>query len=112
MNTKIKSQEEIIKLARILKKQGKKVVTCNGSFDILHFGHVKSLEEAKQQGDILFVLLNSDCSVRSYKGPNHPINSEKERAGILSAEKYVDHIVIFNEINPKNILKKIKPDIH
>ena len=112
MNTKIKSQEEIIKLARILKKQGKKVVTCNGSFDILHFGHVKSLEEAKQQGDILFVLLNSDCSVRSYKGPNHPINSEKERAGILSAVKYVDHIVIFNEINPKNILKKIKPDIH
>ena len=112
MNPKIKSQKQAAKIAESLKIQGKKVVTYNGSFDILHLGHIKSLEEAKQQGDILFVLLNSDCSVRSYKGPNHPINSEKERAGILSAVKYVDHIVIFNEINPKNILKKIKPDIH
>jgi len=112
MNPKIKSQKEIIKIAEKLKKQRKKVVTYNGSFDILHLGHIKSLEEAKAQGDILVVLLNSDGSVRKYKGPNHPINPEKERAEVLSAIKYVDYVVFFDEINPKNILGKIKPDIY
>ena len=112
MNPKIKSQKEIIELAMSLKEQGKKVVTYNGSFDILHLGHIKSLEEAKAQGDNLIVLLNSDDSIRKYKGPNHPINSEKHRAEVLSAIGHVDYIVNFNEINPKEILKKIKPDIH
>lgn len=112
MNEKIKSQKEIIKIAKNLKEQGKKVVTYNGSFDILHLGHIKSLEEAKEQGDILIIPLNSDKSIRQYKGPNHPINSVKERAEVLSAIRYVDYITIFDEINPKNILSKIKPNIH
>ncbi len=112
VNSKIKRREQIVGLAKNLKKQGKKVVTYNGSFDILHLGHIKSLEEAKQQGDILIVLLNSDNSVRNYKGPNHPINSEGHRAEVLSAIGHVDYVVNFDEINPKEILKKIKPDIH
>lgn len=112
MNPKIKSQKEIIELARNLREQGKKIVTYNGSFDILHLGHIKSLEEAKAQGDNLIVLLNSDESVRKYKGPNHPVNSGEHRAEILSAIGHVDYIVNFNEINPKEILKKIEPDIH
>lgn len=112
MNPKIKSQEEIIEIVKNLKEQGKKVVTYNGSFDILHLGHIKSLEEARQQGDALVVLLNSDDSVRKYKGPNHPVNSEKERAEVLSAIGHIDYIVNFAEINPQEILKKIKPDIY
>ncbi|MEK7658903.1 MAG: D-glycero-beta-D-manno-heptose 1,7-bisphosphate 7-phosphatase [Patescibacteria group bacterium] len=112
MNLKIKSQEEIIDIVETLKKQGKKIVTYNGSFDILHLGHIKSLEEAKKQGDVLAVLLNSDSSINLYKGPGHPINSEKYRAEVLSAVNYVDYVVNFNEINPKEILKKIKPDVH
>ena len=112
MNIKIKSQKEIVKIVRILKNQGKKVVTYNGSFDILHLGHIKSLEEAKAQGDILVVLLNSDDSVRKYKGPNHPLNSENERAEVLSAIKHIDYVVNFDELNPKEILKKIKPAVH
>ena len=112
MNAKIKNQKEIIALVQKLRKEGKKIATYNGSFDILHLGHIKSLEEAKQQGDILVILLNSDDSVRKYKGPNHPVNSESQRAEVLSAIKYVDYVTVFNKINPKEILKKIKPDIH
>jgi len=112
MNPKIKRQGEIVEIVKNLKEQGKKVVTYNGSFDILHLGHIKSLEEAKAQGDILAILLNSDNSVQKYKGPNHPVNSEKERAEVLSAIGHVDYVVHFDEINPKEILKKIKPDIH
>ncbi len=112
MNQKIKNQKEIIEIAQKLRDEGKKIVTYNGSFDILHLGHIKSLEEAKTQGDNLIVILNSDNSVRNYKGPNHPVNSEVHRAEVLSAIGHVDYVVHFDEINPKEILKKIKPDIH
>ncbi|MFH1780842.1 MAG: HAD-IIIA family hydrolase [Candidatus Nealsonbacteria bacterium] len=109
---KIKTQKEIVEIIRQLKKNKKKIVTYNGSFDILHLGHIKSLEEAKQQGEVLIVPLNSDKSVKSYKGPNRPIVRENERAQTLAALSCVDYVVIFNEINPKEILNKIKPDIH
>lgn len=112
MDSKIKSQKEIAEIAKKLKESGKKVVTFNGSFDILHLGHIKSLEEAKQKGDALIVLLNSDNSIHNYKGPNHPTNPETHRAEILSAIGHVDYVVNFDEINPKEILKKIKPNIH
>src|SRR3989338_3215825 len=110
--TKIKTQKEIIQICRRFKKRKKTVVTYNGSFDVLHLGHIKSLEEAKSQGDVLIVPLNSDKSVKNYKGPNHPIVSEKERAQTLAALSCVDYVVIFDEINPKEILNKIKPNIH
>jgi D-glycero-D-manno-heptose 1,7-bisphosphate phosphatase len=111
-NSKIRTQKEIIKIVEDQKKLGRKVVTLNGSFDILHLGHIKSFKEAKKQGDILIILLNSDKSIKKYKGPAHPINLEKNRAEALSALKFIDYIVIFDEINPKPILEKIKPDIH
>jgi len=112
MNKKIKSQPIIVKIVRNLKKQGKIIVTFSGSFDILHIGHVKSLEEAKKQGDVLIVLLNSDVSVRGYKGPKRPIISQENRAEMLAALKCVDYIVLFNELNVKKIISKIKPNIH
>jgi len=109
---KIQTQNNLIKIVRKLKRQGKTIVTFSGSFDILHIGHIRSLNQAKKQGDVLIVLLNSDDSVKSYKGPDRPINSQKERADFLAALKCVDFVVIFNEINPKKILGRIKPDIH
>lgn len=109
---KIKSQKEIIEISRRLKKQGKKVVTRNGSFDILHLGHVKSLREAKKQGDVLIVLLNSDKSVKVYKGSSHPIVSQKERAEMLASLESVDYVVLFDEIKPGALLTKIKPNVH
>lgn len=90
----------------------KKVVTRNGSFDILHLGHVKSLQEAKKQGDVLVVLLNSDKSVRNYKGPSRPIIPQRERAEILAALECVDYVVLFDKIKPGILLTKIKPDVH
>lgn len=111
-NKKIKTQEEITDIVKDLKKQGKKIATYNGSFDLLHLGHIRALEEASLQGDVLIVLLNSDKSVKSYKGPTRPIVKEQERAETLSAIESVDYIVIFDEINPKEILNIIKPDIY
>ena len=108
---KLKTQNEIVQIARKLKERGKKVVALSGSFDILHSGHIQSLKEAKTQGDILIVLLNSDKSIKEYKGPARPINPQKERALVLAALEPVDYIVLFNEITPKKILEKIKPNI-
>lgn len=110
--TKIKTQKEIVTIVESLRKQNKKIVTCNGSFDVLHQGHFQRLQEAKKQGDILIVCLNSDESVRAYKGPSRPINKEAARLKNLAELDYVDYLVVFEELNPKSILAKIKPDIH
>lgn len=112
MKSKIRSQKEIIEIAKNLKESGKKVVTYNGSFDILHLGHLQCLAEAKEQGDVLIVPLNTDNSIKMYKGPDRPIFSQEHRAAFLSALKYVDYVTFFDEINPKKILSEIKPDIH
>ncbi len=112
MNKKIKTQSAIVKIVKNLKKQRKIIVTFSGSFDILHIGHVKSLEEAKKQGDVLIVLLNSDASIRGYKGPKRPIISQNNRAGMLAVLKCVDYIVLFDELNVKKIIRKINPNIH
>ena len=109
---KIKTRGEIKKTAEKLKRQGKKVVTCNGCFDILHPGHIYFLKEAKKQGNILIVGLNSDSSVKENKGPKRPINNENARAAVLSALDMVDYVVIFDEKTPIELLEAIKPDVH
>lgn len=110
--SKIKSFKNLLNLVRSLKKSGQKIVTYSGSFDLLHSGHITAIHEAKRQGDILIILLNSDKSIKMYKGPNRPIIPENDRAKILSAIKDVDYIYIFNEMNVLEILEKIKPDVH
>ena len=112
MLPKLKSQEEIIKISEEIKSKNKIIVTTNGSFDILHPAHVNLLEKAKKEGDILIVLLNSDDSIKHFKGPNRPVLNQKDRAIILSALESVNYIVIFDEDTPLNILEKIKPHIH
>lgn len=112
MDSKIKIREEIWEIAENLKKQGKKIVTCNGCFDILHAGHIKFLKEAKEQGDVLIVGLNSDSSVKENKGKERPINNENDRAEILAALETVNYVTIFNEKTPIKFLETIKPDIH
>ena len=112
MDNKIKTRFEIDNVVQSLKQQGKKIVTCNGCFDILHVGHIKFLEEAKAQGDILIVGLNSDSSVKQNKGPERPINNENDRATVLAALEMVNYITIFNEKTPIELLEVIKPNIH
>lgn len=109
---KIKSVAEIARIARRLKREGKRVVAVNGSFDVLHSGHIRSLQEAKSRGDVLMVLVNSDASVRLYKGPTRPIVPQEERLEMLAALEAVDYVALFDEVNAKWALGQIKPDIY
>jgi rfaE bifunctional protein nucleotidyltransferase chain/domain len=95
-----------------LRASDKKVVFANGCFDLLHVGHIRYLEGAKQFGDVLVVGVNSDDSVRHLKGPGRPLMPEVERAEILSALACVDHIIIFHEPTAEKILLALKPDVH
>lgn len=111
MNKEI-TQKELNDLLNELRAQEKTIVTTNGCFDILHVGHVRYLEKAKELGDVLIVALNSDVSVKKIKGPNRPINNENDRIEVLSALSFVDYVVLFDEESPADLLAFIKPDIH
>ena len=106
------NREDIKALVDIIHNSGKTVVCTNGCFDILHVGHVKYLEATKAFADFSIVLLNSDKSVKSIKGPTRPINNENDRAELLSALKCVDYVVLFDENSPRNLLDEIKPDVY
>lgn len=108
----IVQREDLRALIDKIHQQDKTVVTTNGCFDILHVGHVRYLEKTKTFGDYLIVLLNSDKSVKSIKGPSRPINNEMDRAEILSALKCVDYVVLFDEDSPRNLLDEMKPDVY
>jgi len=114
MNTKQKilSPTELGEVVANLKKQGKKIVTKNGAFDLLHVGHVRMLEASKALGDILIIGVNSDSSIKQYKSDTRPIISENDRAEMLAALACVDFVTIYNEPDPRNFLEMIKPDIH
>ena len=94
-----------------LRKKGKTIVFTNGCFDILHYGHISYLEQAKRSDRILIVGLNSDRSVRKIKGPKRPINREMNRAGVLAALECVDFITIFETETPYDLIKAVQPDI-
>ena len=108
----ILSRELAIKLVEELKAQGKKVVFTNGCFDILHVGHLRYMNEAKRQGDVLIVGVNSDASVKRLKGESRPINNENDRAEMLSGLEAVDFTIIFSEDTPISLIEAIKPSVH
>ncbi len=93
-------------------RQGKTLVTLNGSFDLLHAGHLQILMEAKRQGDLLLMALNSDSSIQGYKGADRPIIPLKYRLQMMAALECVDHITWFDEEDPRMLLAKVKPDVH
>lgn len=98
-------------LASQLRSRGKRIVFTNGCFDILHRGHVDYLRRTAELGDILIVGLNSDESVKRLKGPERPVNDQESRAEVLGALDCVDHVIIFDEDTPYNLIKAIKPDV-
>lgn len=112
---KIKTLEEASRVAEELKQRGKKIVTVNGSFDILHAGHLDQLEEAKKQGDALFVGVNSDASVREGKGEGRPYIPQEARAAMLAALTCVDYVIIidapYDEMQ-NVLLRAVKPSVH
>ncbi len=106
------TRSQLAPLTQLLRAQGKTVVTLNGSFDVLHAGHLHILEEAKSQGDALIVGLNSDASVKRYKSKHRPLVPEAERARMLLALRCVDYVHIFDEKTPMAFLEEVKPDVH
>jgi D-beta-D-heptose 7-phosphate kinase/D-beta-D-heptose 1-phosphate adenosyltransferase len=105
-------RERLRPLADMLRSQGKRVVTLNGSFDLLHAGHLYILEQAKAQGDVLIVGLNSDASVRKYKSADRPIVPQAERARMLLALRCVDYVHVFDEDVPMPFLEEVRPNVH
>ena len=93
------------------KRNGRRVVFTNGCFDLLHPGHIRSLEQARALGDILIVGLNSDASVRQLKGQGRPVIPERERAEILIALESVDAVVIFDDLTPREVIARLLPDV-
>src|ERR1043166_4038641 len=106
------SRADLSALSDKLKAEGKRIVTTNGCFDLLHVGHVRILKAARELGDVLIVGINSDASVRELKGESRPITPENERAEILSSLWFVDFVTVFSEDTPVEFLRQVKPWIH
>jgi rfaE bifunctional protein nucleotidyltransferase chain/domain len=105
------SQPHAAAFAEACRAAGTRVVFTNGVFDLLHPGHVRYLQAARREGDALIVGLNSDRSVRAYKGPTRPVTPEHERAEILAALACVDVVAIFDEDTPAHVIQLIQPDV-
>lgn len=111
LEEKIVSLDEMIVIREKLKKQGKTVVFTNGCFDLLHGGHILTLSQAREAGDILIVALNSDESVRGIKGEKRPIIPQEERCEVLASFACVDYVITFDEPDPHRVISHILPDI-
>ena len=111
MNSAVLTLEEAILRFGRKKRNGRRVVFTNGCFDLLHPGHIRSLELARELGDALVVGLNSDTSVRQLKGEGRPVISALERAEILAALESVDAVVIFDDLTPREAIAGLLPDV-
>jgi D-glycero-beta-D-manno-heptose 1-phosphate adenylyltransferase len=109
---RIKSLDELRALRQRLAGEGKRIVLTNGTFDLLHIGHVRYLQQAAALGDALIVGVNSDRSVRGYKGPGRPVVPEQERAEIVAALRCVSYVTIFEEPTAVALVEALKPDIY
>lgn len=103
-------EQTILRFAKE-KRNGRRVVFTNGCFDLLHPGHIRSLEAARALGDVLIVGINSDESVKALKGPTRPVIPEQERAEILASLECVDAVLIFPEPTPQKLIASLLPDI-
>ncbi|HEV2491137.1 MAG TPA: D-glycero-beta-D-manno-heptose 1-phosphate adenylyltransferase [Candidatus Acidoferrales bacterium] len=104
-------REELVRRVAEAKHAGKRIVFTNGCYDLLHPGHIRLLEAARELGEILVLALNSDRSVRENKGVNRPIIPENERAEIAAALAAVDYVVLFDEPTPREIVARVLPDV-
>jgi len=108
---KVRPTDSLIEQLAEHRRQNAAVVFTNGCFDVVHRGHIEFLKFCKMQGDIVVVGINSDSSTKSIKGPDRPINNQYDRAAVLAALETVSYITIFDEPDPLNLIKKIKPDV-
>jgi rfaE bifunctional protein nucleotidyltransferase chain/domain len=112
MHGPIIPREEVAELGVQLRRAGRRIAFANGCFDVLHLGHVRYLQAAKQQGDILVVGVNSDRSVAILKGPGRPLLPAQARAELVAALEPVDYVVIFDELNAEAMLSELRPHVH
>src|ERR1700704_847647 len=110
--SKIATREALRELLAEHRRCGKKIVLANGCFDTLHVGHVRYVEGARREGDILVVGVNADSSVCSLKGPGRPVLDENARAQLVAALRSVDYVVLFAEVNVEILLEELRPDVH
>ncbi len=108
---KLRSLNSLLTELNWHQRQKDTVVFTNGCFDVVHRGHIEFLKFCRSQGDIVVLALNSDKSVKAIKGPYRPINNQLDRAAVLAALETVDYITIFDEPDPLNLIKKVKPDV-
>jgi rfaE bifunctional protein nucleotidyltransferase chain/domain len=111
LNNKIISSELILNKVKAWKKNNQKIVFTNGCFDIIHLGHIELLAKAGDLGDKLIIGINSDLSIKSLKGEERPVLDVKSRSMIIAALNFVDAVVVFEELTPLEIIKKIQPEI-
>jgi len=111
MEKKIVAPGNLASKVKKLRGSGKRIVFTNGCFDILHCGHIRYLQAARQTGDVLIVALNSDRSVQTIKGPLRPIIQETQRAEVLASLGCVDVVILFDDPDPLALIQSIKPDV-
>lgn len=112
LQKKLVEPEQLETVVAQIRKLGKTIATLNGSFDLLHAGHLYIIHQAKKQADVLMIALNSDASIRAYKSAHRPIISLNYRLEMMAALEFVDYVTWFEETDPCVILKKIRPDVH
>jgi rfaE bifunctional protein nucleotidyltransferase chain/domain len=108
---KVLSRAEAIRAVREAQRRGERVVFTNGCFDVLHVGHVRSLEQAHGLGDRLIVAVNSDASVRRLKGAGRPVVPARQRVEVLAALACVDWVVVFRDDTPRSLIRALRPDV-
>jgi D-glycero-beta-D-manno-heptose 1-phosphate adenylyltransferase len=109
---KIISRQGLAVILEEHRRAQRKIVFANGVFDLLHVGHVRYLEAARAEGDVLVVGINSDSSTRKLKGPGRPILTERARATLVAALKSVNYVIIFDEPDVNSLLKELQPNVH
>jgi rfaE bifunctional protein nucleotidyltransferase chain/domain len=110
--SKIMTRESLREKLAEHKKRGQRIVFANGCFDTLHVGHVRYLEGARREGDVLVVAVNSDSSVCDLKGPGRPILDENARARLVASLRAADYVVLFSEPTVESLLEDLRPDVH
>jgi D-beta-D-heptose 7-phosphate kinase/D-beta-D-heptose 1-phosphate adenosyltransferase len=112
MSVKVVTRDQLVPLLQAARTQGKRIVFTNGCFDLMHVGHTRYLQAAKDLGDLLVVAVNSDASVRSLnKAPDRPIVSDTQRAEVVAALGSVDYVILFNEPDPQSLIAALQPDV-
>jgi rfaE bifunctional protein nucleotidyltransferase chain/domain len=109
---KVVSLDEAVAALAPLRAAGRTVALTNGTFDLIHVGHLRSLEHARAHADLLVVGVNSDASVRQYKGPDRPIVPQSDRAELVAGLACVDYVVIFDEPTAERLLDAIRPEVY